>query len=265
MPPKIRKKSETAGLKQPDQVMTKLQTTYVFLDKFKYHIVGGFFGVVVILLGISWFMEYRKDRRQDMAQAFFDAFKYFDAPVGTEAPPPEGMESFPTAEAKFTKLGEELTAFLEEHSSEDISDTARLVLASTKMELGDYEGAHALLTQVLENKPDTSLAPIVLENVGYACIHLGKAEEAVSHFERMKESSSNPYVMARALVHLGDLRNPGATGAPVEKDREKALEFYQQALELLPEQEEEAGEAGDPAMALTRQEIETRISLLKLG
>lgn len=262
MPAKIRKKSETGGLKQPDQVMTGLQTTYSFLDKYKYYIVGGFSAVVVVLLAISWFVDYREGKKEELAQNFFEAFKYTEAVVGEYALAPGGVPKFNTAGEKYAKVNEALGAFLEENSSETIADTARLVLASNQMELGDYEKAYALLQEYATNVPDSTLTPIVYENMGYACVHLGKLEEAAAHFNQMKGATTNPYLVARALLHLGDMSNPGAS-AGGDKDTKKARDFYQEALEFLPEAEE--GAEPDPVVVRTRQEIELRLSLLNLG
>ncbi len=262
MPAKIRKKSETGGLKQPDQVMTGLQTTYAFLDKYKYYIVGGFSAVVAVLLAISWFVDHQEQKKEDLAKEFFEAFKYTEAVVGEDALAPAGLPKFNTAEEKYAKVSETLGAFLEEHSSETIADTARLVLASNQMETGDYEKAYALLQEYAENVPDSTLTAIVYENMGYACMHLGKLDEAAAHFDQMKGATTNPYLIARALTHLGDMSNPGAT-AGGNKDATKAREFYNEALEFLPETEE--GAEPDPVVVRTRQELELRLSLLNLS
>ena len=262
MPAKIRKKSETGGLKQPDQVMTGLQTTYSFLDEYKYHIVGGFSAVVVILLAISWYVDHREQTKKDLAMEFFEAFKYTEAMVGEDALAPAGIPTFNTADEKYAKVSESLGAFLEEHSSEAIADTARLVLASNQMEMGDYEKAYALLQEYVDNVPDSALTAIVYENMGYACMHLGKQEEAAAHFGQMKGATTNPYLIARALTHLGDMSNPGA-GSGGAKDAGKAREFYNEALEFLPAAEE--GVEPDPVVVRTRQELELRLSLLNLG
>lgn len=264
MPPKIRKKSETGGLDQPDQVMTKLQTTYGFLDKYKYYIVGGFVGAVVLLLGISGVLTWQQTREKDLAKSFFDAFKHFEAPITETGAAVEGVKSFKTEEAKFTALSEELGAFVAENSSADIATTARLALASAKMELGEYEVAYDLLKEFEDGAGKSGLVPFVYENLGYASLRLGKSEEAISYFEKMKGATSNTYVVVRALMHLGDLYNPGARSAAVDKDAGKATEYYKEALGLLPEEEAE-GEIPDPAITLTRQEIELRLSMLDLG
>ena len=264
MPPKIRKKSETGGLDQPDQVMTKLQTTYGFLDKYKYFIVGGFAAVVVVLLGISGILTWQQTKEKELAQSFFDAFKHFEAPVTETGAVVEGVKSFKSEDEKFKKLADELGTFVADNATADIASTARLALASAKMELGEYEAAYGLLKEFEGEAGDSGLVPFVYENLGYASLRLGKSEEAVSYFEKMKAATSNTYVVVRALMHLGDLHNPGARSAAFDKDAGKAREFYTEALGLLPEEEVE-GETPDPAISLTRQEIELRLSMLDLG
>jgi len=264
MPTKIRKRSETGGLNQPDQVMTRLQTTYALLDKYKYHIVFGFAGIVVILLAISWWVGYREDRRQELAGEFFEAFKYFEAPLGETAPPGSELPAFKTAAEKFGKAAEELTKFIDDNSSADIATTARLALASAKMELGDYEAAYGILGEFAEDAPSEALLPLIHENLGFACLKLGKMDEATQHFTKMKESATDSFLTARALMHLGDMVNPGSSVAAL-KDAAKAKEYYDEALTLLPEEQGLEGAVPDPSVALTRQEIELRLSLLKVS
>jgi len=243
--------------------MTGLQRTYSVLDKYKYHIVGSFTVVVVLLLGISWYSDYRVSQQKELAKVFFEAVKYFEAPVGENATPVEGLPTFKTDDQKFSRLSEEMDAFLKEHSSEDIADTARLVKATAKMELGDFEAAYEELKAFTENVPDSSLAPIIYENLGYACVQLGRVEEAVGYFEMMKAASTDSYVSAMALVHLGDLHHPGGRSVSSDKDVGKARKYYEEALELLPKDSE--GEVSDLVIERARERIKHRLSLLDLG
>ncbi|MBM4356289.1 MAG: tetratricopeptide repeat protein [Deltaproteobacteria bacterium] len=265
MPVKIRKKSEGADVKQPDQVMTGLQTTYGMLDKFKYHLAGAFVALVVILLGVSWFMSYRESKKGDLAKAFFDAFKFMDSPVGEDVSAAGGLPSFKTQQEKYARVSDELGRFIEEHGSADIGATARLVMAGVKMELGDYQAAYDGLSGFASENADSPLAPLVYENLGFASIRLGKIEEAVQHFTRMKELTSDPYLNARALLHLGDLYNPGQTSTDAGKDAAKARQFYEEALELLPAEGTAEEQAFDPALSFARQELELRLTMLDLG
>jgi len=262
MPSRIRKRSETGGLSQPDQVMSGLKTTYSFLDEYKYYMVGGFLAIVVVLLVSSWVAGYLESRESQTAQELFDALKNADAPVGEEVTAPPGVTVFKTPEEKFGKLSESLNAFLSEHDSGAIADTARLSLAAAQMELGKNEDAVTLLSGLLEELGDTSLAPIVHENLAYAHLRLGQVDKATEHFKQMGELTTNPYLKARSLVHLGDLANPFATVAGAQKDKDGARKLYQDALELLPVPEEETA---DPVVTLTRQEIQLRLSMLDLG
>ncbi len=265
MPVKIRKKSEVADIKQPDQVMTGLQTTYGLLDRFKYYLAGAFVAVVILLLGVSWFMSYRESKKGDQAKAFFEAFKFMDAPVGEEAAPAEGLPAFKTSQEKFAKVSEELDKFIAEQGSADISVTARLVLAGVKMELGDYQAAFDGLNEFVANNADSPLAPLVHENLGFASIRLGKVDQAVEHFTKMKELTSDPYLNARALLHLGDLYNPGQTATDSDKDVAKARQYYEEALKLLPEEGAGEEQAFDPALSYARQELQLRLTMLDLG
>ncbi len=266
MPPKIRKKSEGAGLNDPDQVMVGLQSTYGFLDKYKLHIIVGFVSVIVLLLAVSGYVNYKESSRRDRADAFFKALKFANAPVGETLKATEAAPAFASDAAKYQKLAEEMQAFLTEYESTEIGNTARLVLASSKMELGEHEAAYELLNQFLAESEDSALLPVVYENLGYACMNLGKTEEAVASFEKMKDSSRESYIVSRALVHLGDLFNPGATSSAAAKDPAKSLGYYKSALEALPEAvEEEANPQRYPVEEQTRRELQVRIAVLERG
>lgn len=266
MPPKIRKKSEGAGLNDPDQVMVGLQSTYGFLDKYKLHIIVGFVSVIVLLLAASGYVNYQESSRRGRAEMFFKAFRYADAPVGETLKASEENPAFTSDEAKYKKLSEEMQTFLTEHESTEIGNTARLVLAASKMELGEYEDAYALLNQFLAESAGSALLPVVYENLGYACMSLGKTDEAVANFEKMKDSSDEPYIVARALVHMGDLFNPGATSSAAAKDAARALGYYKSALEVLPEEVEgEANPQRYPVEEQTRRELQVRMAVLERG
>jgi len=265
MPVKIRKKSESADIKRPDQVMTGLQTTYGVLDRFKYHLAGAFVGLVVILLGMSWFLSYRESKKGDLAKAFFDAFKYLEAPVGEEVPGTDGLPSFKTQQEKYARVSDELGKFIGEHGSADIGATARLVMAGVKMELGDFQAAYDGFDEFVAANADSPLAPLVYENLGFASIRLGKIEQAVEHFTKMKELTSDPYLNARALLHLGDLFNPGQATTDSGKDTAKARQYYEEALKLLPEEGAGEEQPFDPALSYARQELQLRLTMLDLG
>ena len=266
MPPKIRKKSEGAGLKDPDQVMVGLQSTYGFLDKYKVHIIVGVVSVIATLLAVSGYVNYQESSRRGRAEMFFAAFRYADAPVGEEPKATDEAPAFASEEAKFTKLSEEMQTFLTEYESTEIGNTARLVLASSKMELGEHETAYGLLNDFLAESEGSALLPVVYENLGYACMNLGKTEEAVANFEKMKGSSAEPYIVSRALIHLGDLFNPGATSSAAEKDAERALGYYKSALEALPEEaEDEVNPQRFPVEEQTRRELQIRMAVLERG
>jgi predicted negative regulator of RcsB-dependent stress response len=266
MPPKIRKKSEGGGLNDPDQVMVGLQSTYGFLDKYKIHIIVSVVGVIVALLAASGYVNYKESSRRGRAENFFAAFKYADAPVGEELKGTDDEPAFASEEAKFKKLSDEMQTFLTEYESTEIGNTARLVLASSKMELGEHEAAYELLNQFQAESEGSALAPIVFENLGYACMNLGKIDEAVANFEKMKDSSSEPYIVSRALIHLGDLFNPGATSSAAEKSVEKSMGYYKSALEALPEEAEgEVNPQRFPVEEQTRKELQVRMAVLERG
>lgn len=268
MPSKIKIKQEN-GLGQPDQVMTTLQTTYGVLDKYKMHLVVGFIASVVVLLCISWFFSHRENSKKETAKAFFEAFRYSAAPVGEDAKPAGSLPAFKTEAEKNAKLTTELEAFMADNSDSEIAMTAQLALAAVHMETEKYQEAYDAFKAAFEGDELAILKPILLENLGFAALRLGKFDEAEKRFAEMRDSTANPFVKARALVHLGDLANPGTSSVASTKDASKARDFYKQATDLFPENPEaaldpmQAFKLFDPAKEV-RNDIKVRLSLLAL-
>ena len=261
MPPKIRKKAETGGLNQPDQVMTSLQTTYGYIDKFKYHIVIGFVAIILVLLGISGFVSYRASNQSEVSHEFFEAFKLADAPSGEGAEKVKGLPVFEDDSAKFTALSEKLDQFLAANGSSDVATVARASKASALIKLGKFGEAYDLLKEVSESEVSAVLAPAIQETLGYLAVKLGNPEEAQGHFQAMRDASRSAYLKARALMHLGDMSHPMTTVEGMTADKEKARGYYDQALELLPKKDDPEA---DRLLKGAVEEIEGRIALLSL-
>lgn len=269
MPSKIKIKQETGGAAQPDQVMTTLQKTYATLDKFKMHLIFGFVGIVVILLGVSWFLSYREGSQKDVAKSFFDAFRYASAPVGEDAKPVGSLPAFKTEAEKNAKLTTELEAFVADNGDTHIGPTAQLALAAVHMETEKFQEAYDVFASAVEREELAALKPILLENLAFAALRLGKFDEAEKRFNEMRDSSPNPFIKARALVHLGDMANPGTASVATAKDAQKARDFYKQATDLFPENPEAADDLTalfklfDPAKEI-RSSVQVRLALLAL-
>ncbi len=270
MPTKIKIKQETSAASQPDQVMTTLQKTYGILDKFKVHLVVGALGCVVILLAISGFYSYKENSKKEVAKEFIEAFKYASAPVGEDAKPVGSIPAFKTDAEKNEKLTTELQAFLANRDGSVIAPTAQVALAAVQMETQKYKEAYDTFVAVLARDELAVLKPILLESVGFAALRLGQFDEAEKRFGEMRDATANAFVKARALVHLGDMYNPGTVGVASPKDVAKAKDFYKQANDLFPENPE--GDTGsldqlfklfDPAKEI-RNDVNVRLALLAL-
>lgn len=270
MPSKIRIKQETSVAAQPDQVMTGLQKTYGLLDKYKVHLVVGFLAAVVVLLGISGLFSWRETSNKEVAKSFFEAFKYASAPVGEDAKPIGSVPAFKTEAEKNEKLTTELQAFLGENADSAIGPTAQLALAAVQMETQKYKEAYDTFSAVLTREELAVLKPILLESAGFAALRLGQFDQAEKHFTEMRDSTANPFVKARALVHMGDMYNPGTASVGSPKDAAKAKDFYKAATDLFPENPEEEANGLDQLFKLfdpakeIRNDVKVRLSLLAL-
>lgn len=257
---KIRKKTETGGLNQPDQVMTSLTRTYAILDKYKYHLVIGFFGIAAVMIGVSWFVGMNQSKKKDVGKALDAVIMKLSPEKG---PVKEGEEpEFGSDEERFQHLEQTLADFVKEHESDPAGKTALLGLAAARLKLGEEELAQESLNQFAKAVPESSLMPIVHEGLGHIALRTGESEEADNQYRKMRENAADPYLRARALMHLGDMRNPMVKNIDTDKDPEEARELYNEALELLPESD---AQRPDPLFQGIRSDIELRLDLIDLG
>jgi len=264
---KIRKVgSRKKNLQQPDEVMSALQDTYSVIEKFKYWIIGAIAGAIVLVLGISAFVSWQASRLQADTEAFFKVFEIHLAEVTAPAEPEEGGEpeepaegTYPTEQARYEALASATQGFIDEHGGGAIEDAARLLLVSAYTRLDKNEEAAAELEAFLDSEGDSTLKPLVLENLGALKLRNGDAAGAAARFEEMQASSGVPYFKARALVHLGDMNNPALSASEGEKDAAKAREFYAKALALLPEEAEEG--IMPSLVSMARHDVQVRLLL----
>ena len=255
-------------LEQPDEVMSALQGTYGTIEKYKYWIIGAIAASLVLVLGISAYVSWRASARQVDTEAFFKVLEIHLAEVvapaeaaeGEEAPPVDSEDNtYPTEDAKYQALAAAVEGFIDEHGGGTIEDAARLLLVSAYTRLGKNEEAIVELEAFLNDEGDSTLKPLVLENLGALKLRTGDAAGAATRFEEMQNATAVPYFQALALIHLGDLANPALRTAAGDKDAGAARGFYAKALELLPD---EPDEGLMPSLAsMARHDVQVRLLL----
>ena len=253
-------------LEQPDEVMSALQDTYSVIEKYKFWIMGALVAAIVAVLGVSGFVSWRSSKRMENTEAFFKVYEIHLAEVVEPVEPEEGEEAaapaegtYPTDAAKYEALATATQGFIEEHGGGAIEDAARLLLVSAYTRLDKNEEAAAELETYLEDEGDSTLKPLVLENLGALKLRSGDPTGAVSSFEEMQSSSTVPYFKARALVHLGDMVNPSLASSKGEKDAGAARGYYEKALELLPAETEDG--LMPSLVSMARHDVQVRLLL----
>ncbi len=244
MPQKIRVRSETGGLAQPDQVMTGLRTTYGTLDKYKVHIVVGFVSVVVLMLMARWILDMRQDAAKEVSTAYFTALK-------TEEP--EGEKG---------KRREALQAFVQANPDSRAAVLASSVIGASFLEEGAADKAMEQWSGLLQNRDATFLLLQTHENMGFAALAAGEFAKAEGHFLQMRDLAASPYVKARALIHLGDMTHPGLKEIRGTRDVARSRSYYDEAAQVLPDPEDPAAEMALRELGLL---LKVRTNLLHLG
>jgi tetratricopeptide (TPR) repeat protein len=107
-----------------------------------------------------------------------------DAPVGPR---------FPTSEAKYKEVESKADAVLTAYPDKDVANPARLMKARASLGLGKYDEAVTLYQQWLDDNPNASERPIVLQAIATAQAAAGKPEEAVKSLESLVQTDKKLY------------------------------------------------------------------------
>ena len=121
-------------------------------------------GLVVLIVAIYAFMQYRNGVRED---ALREALKVQDAQVGAGAPPSEAVMTFPTQPDKDKAVVKAMTDVADKYAGSDQGEIARYFLATNATDKGDLATAEKAFKQVAENgsKNYASLAKLSLASI----------------------------------------------------------------------------------------------------
>lgn len=252
-------------LRHPDEVMTKLQGGYDWLNRYRWVILGGVGALVA--LGGAWsiWRSMSAGKDAEVSTAFTKALMVTASPVitGEEEVPEsfknQGIQVFRTEDARTDAAIAAIEGFLKEHEGSSFADMARALEGAAKFEKGDFQAAADSVSKWLDANPEHPMAMVLHEEVGIALAALGKTSEAAAHFEKLT-AADDWWFKANGHMRLGDLASPlHGKGT----DKAKAIAAYKAALEAVPEVKEDA----EPDLAIGprffKDELEKRITLLQ--
>ncbi|MDJ0741971.1 MAG: CHAT domain-containing protein [Xenococcaceae cyanobacterium MO_167.B27] len=134
---------------------------------------------------------------------------------------------------------------------------AKIYQAYALQALGLYSQAIKTLTEVkdrLEKQPDTIIKAQALLSIGNVLTRVGKYQESATILESsltIAEKLDNKTLIADTLINLGN-------NARLQSEPKQALQFYQQAIDLLPQSDIQLrGKLDSLDVLISLQEIET--------
>jgi predicted negative regulator of RcsB-dependent stress response len=167
---KIKKKSNKPTdeelLEQDDQILETSKETFSWLSENRNLVIGLLVATVVLILGLTWYLDHRKSRIAEASAATYDALAVTFRPVGEAPPAREGEEPIPESEvfatqtAKLETLREQAQAVVSEYENRRAGNEARLLAASAALELGDFGDALDGY-QAFRNSSDTRLGELI--------------------------------------------------------------------------------------------------------
>lgn len=152
-------------------------------------------GVVVLLIGIYWAYNslYLGPRNKDAQVAMFKGEQYFQA----------GMDSLAIYGDGNAYIGFE--SIIDEYSSTKAGDLAKAYAGISYARMGKYEQALDRLKSFKGGDP--MITPAVTGAIGDCLVNTGKAQDAVSYFEKAAKEANDQllspiYYKKAAIVYL---------------------------------------------------------------
>lgn len=265
--PTSRRRMTRDELRQPDEVMSKLQGSYDWMNRYRWVILGGVGALVVAGGAWSIWSSMSSGKAESISADFDKALFVTSAPVlPADEEVPEiikkrGIVTFKTEDARTQAAIEALQTFLKNHEGSSLSDMAKALEGAAKFDKGEFQAAVDAVGAWLSSNEAHPMALVLHEEIGIGLAALGKTEDAATHFEKLA-ASSDWWFKATGNMRLGDLYSPllDAKGAG---DKAKAVAAYKAAVEALPKLADDAEVDVAIAPRFMKDELEKRISMLQ--
>lgn len=190
--------------------------------------------VMVAVVGVWGIVSMQSAKRANLSDAFSEALKIVEAPVGM-TPPAEGEATdkpkaatppdvFASKEEKWRAAREKFAAIAEDGGDAKLGNAAQLFVADLTEKLGELDKAEAAFNELTEHLgADDSLYFLSIERLAYLQENRGNLDGALATWNRLIEQEAQfygdhaSYQKARLLVAKGDTTSARQILEGVEK------------------------------------------------
>ncbi len=175
-------------LEQPDPFMESMQSGIDFCVKHKKQvtwIVSLILIVVIVLFGTIYSIKSSEDKASTLLAETLNVYNNKGPAKGYDA-----------VKGSFSKI-------LEKYSNTDAGRLARVDFAAISYKAADFNKAHSLYLEALDDfKDDSAVRNLLLASLGHTCQAEKKYDEADKYFKEITNGSS-PLLKAEALFNIG--------------------------------------------------------------
>ncbi len=218
-------------LKTAEEVQEKLEGVWLYLQKYRFPIVGGIVVLFVIVGILSAFESMAESEALEVNAVFTKAVAPLNAPVlpAEQAAQFDGP-SFATEKERLDAGLASLTDFRASESNTPLGTMAAFVTAPVQFGLGNWDEAQKELEAVKGTAGSESLSTVLSLQLAQTASAKGDQAAATQHFTALTESTT-PWFQLQGVIGLGDLSNPGfgAEGA----DAKAARTQYEKGLAIV--------------------------------
>ncbi|HCO67936.1 MAG TPA: hypothetical protein DIT04_09325 [Dysgonomonas sp.] len=193
-----RKERERLEEKDWNKIDETVYKSGSFLMRYRNQILIGV-GVIVLIIGAYWAYHslYLEPRNKDAQVAMYKGEQYFQA----------GMDSLAIYGDGNSFMGFE--SIIDEYGSTKAGDLAKAYAGISYARMGRYEQALDRLNSFKGG--DNMITPAVHGAIGDCLVNTGKAQEAISHFEKAAKQADDqllsPIYYKKAAIVYNDLKN----------------------------------------------------------
>jgi TolA-binding protein len=197
------------GLKRQikqDDLVTGVETSWAWLKRHQEQAKLWGLVTLVVVVGAGAFQWFRAERQAEGQHALGEALAILAAPVRAEEPgapePAAGSPSFQTQREKLTKALPLLDGVQQRYASMPAGRTAAYQAALCRLELGEFDKARPVLTDLAAQNSDTLLAAQAKLSLAELEARAGQVDKAVAGLQQLANDQTSALPRDYALMRL---------------------------------------------------------------